>query len=245
MAYIEDIIDFNDLIDKQFVYNYNNDLKAHIIFKNFKEDKIKENTPFLLEIKKNFKLYELMQQIKQDSKIIGNINLKTDNISIPKYIIGVLCSYSEIGIAKELEALNKVHINSNIGELNHIKKIFEDNGINVVICMINDEKIGNYPLGEEDYEIKNEDIKYRVDISFMHMKIYNKEIDKELLSQIIEENKQKYRSLTAEKEYSYDEYKKIKDEKNALQKENDEMIDFLKNSGLMEEYEKRKKNKIG
>ena len=248
----EDIIDFNDLIDKQFVYNDNNDLKAHIIFKNFKEDKIKEDEPFLLEIKKNFKLYELMQQIKQDSKILGNIHLKTDNIAIPKYIIGVLCQYSEIGIVKEIEALNSDHINYDIKEINHIKNILEENDINVVVCMINGEKIGNYPLGEEDYKIKDEDIKYRVDISFMYKKIFNQEIDKELLSQIIEENKQKYRSITAEKEYTYDEYKKIKDEKNtlqdeknALQKENNELIDFLKQSGLMEEYEKRRKNKDG
>ena len=118
--------------------------------------------------------------------------------------------------------------------------------------MIKDEKIGNYPLGQEDYAIKNEDIKYRLDVSYMYKKIYGKEIDKELLSQIIEENKQKYRSLTVEKEYTYDEYKKIKDEKNtlqdeknALQKENNELIDFLKQSGLMEEYEKRRKNKDG
>lgn len=42
-----------------------------------------------------------MQQIKQDCKILGNINFKTDNIAIPKYIIGVLCQYSDIGIKME------------------------------------------------------------------------------------------------------------------------------------------------
>ena len=241
----EDIIDFNDLIKKQLVYNDNNDLKAHIIFKNFKTGKIEENTPFILEIKKNFKLCELMQQIKQDCKILGNINFKTDNITIPKYIIGVLCQYSNIGIVKEIETLNKERINSNIKEIDHIKKIIENNNINVVICMIKDEKIGNYPLGQEDYAIKNEDIKYRLDVSYMYKKIYGKEIDKELLSQIIEENKQKYRSLTVEKEYTYDEYKKIKDEKNALQEENNRMVDFLKQLGVMEEYEKSKKDKKG
>ena len=109
--------------------------------------------------------------------------------------------------------------------------------------MIKDEKIGNYPLGQEDYE--NEDIRQRLDVSYMHKKIYGKEIEKELLSQIIEENKQKYRSLIAEKEYTYDEQKKIKDEKNAIQDENNKMIDFLKQLGLMEEYEKSKKDKKG
>ena len=232
----DNIISINDLLNSPITYNDNNDLKAHIIFKNFKENKIEANTPFILEIKKNFKLYELMQQIKQDCKILGNIMLNRNNIAIPKYIIGVLCRYSDIRITKEIEALNKMHINSNIKEIDYIEKIIQNNNMNVIICMLKEEKIGNYQLGIEDYKIENEEIKYRVDIGFMHNKIFNKEIDKELLTQIIEENKEKYRSLTAEKTYTYDEYKKIKDDLNdkneeiaKLRDEKNEEIEKIQN----------------
>ena len=67
-------------------------------------------------------------------------------------------------------------IDSDIKEIDHIKKLI------IVIYMIKDEKIGNYPLDKEDYNIEGEDLKYRVDISYMHMKIYGKEIKNELLS---------------------------------------------------------------
>ena len=52
----DNVIDINDLVNKTIIYNNNNDLKAHIIFKNFKGNKIDPNTPFILEVKKNFKL---------------------------------------------------------------------------------------------------------------------------------------------------------------------------------------------
>ena len=66
-----------------------------------------------------------MEQIILDYKILGNLKLMTDNIPIPKYIMGLLCKYSDIGITKEIEALNNNHINSNIEEINYIKKIIE------------------------------------------------------------------------------------------------------------------------
>ena len=243
----DNIIDINDLINKEIKFNDNNDLKAHIIFKNFQGNKIAPNTPFILEIKKNFKLYELMQQIKQNCKILGKLKLNTDNISIPKYIIGVLCKYSDIGIRKEMESLNKKKYNSNIEEINHIKKIIENNNINVIVCMLKDEKICNYNIGLEDYKIKEEDIKYRVDIKYMYSKIYNKDIDEKLFSQIIEENKKKFISITAEKIFTYDDYKKLKDAKDEeiakIQNDIEQMKIFIKEYGLLDEYEKRKKDK--
>ena len=53
----KEIIDFNDLVkelNKPIINNDNNDLLAHIIFKNFAEEEIETNTPFILEIKKKF-----------------------------------------------------------------------------------------------------------------------------------------------------------------------------------------------
>ena len=90
----------------------------------------------------------------------------------------------------------------------------------------------------------------------MHKKIYGKEIKNDLLKQIINDNREKFRSLTAEKTYTYDEYKKIKDNKDAeiqqltgeiqqLQNEKNEMMNFLLQTGLMEMYEKSKKNQKG
>ena len=39
-----------------------------------------------------------------------------------------------------------------------------------------DEKLCNYNIDIENYNIKDEDIKYRVDIKYMYFKIYNKNI---------------------------------------------------------------------
>ena len=53
----KEIIDFNDLVkelNKPIINNDNNDLLAHIIFKNFAEEEIETNTHFILEIKKKF-----------------------------------------------------------------------------------------------------------------------------------------------------------------------------------------------
>ena len=47
-----------------------NDLKIHIIYKNFIDDQIKRDIPFILEIKKRFKLVELLEQIALDSKFL-------------------------------------------------------------------------------------------------------------------------------------------------------------------------------
>ena len=90
--------------------------------------------------------------------------------------------------------------------------------MNVVICMIKDGKIGNYLLDKEDYKNESEELKYRVDLSYMHRQVYGKEIEKELLDDIIKENKEKYRSITAEKTYSFDYVQNLKEQlKTAMQ----------------------------
>ena len=211
-------IDIDNLSVKNLNYNNNNDLKAHLIYKSFESDKIEKDTPFILEIKQNFRLCELMDQIKQDCKILGNLHFSTDNIKLPNYIIGVLCNFSEIGIEKEINTLIHKDIITKQSKLDHIKDIIKKYNMNVVICMIKDGKIGNYLLDKEDYKNESEELKYRVDLSYMHRQIYGKEIEKELLDDIIKENKEKYRSITAEKTYSFDYVQNLKEQlKTAMQ----------------------------
>lgn len=57
---------YNYLINN---YSTNNNLKEHILFKNLEEKTIPKDEPIILEIKKSFKLYDLLNQIKQISKV--------------------------------------------------------------------------------------------------------------------------------------------------------------------------------
>ena len=69
-------------------YNNDNDLKCHIIYKNFESDIIKENEPIVLEIKKGFNLTDLLNQIKQNSKIFNNYYEKNEeNLNLPQKLI--------------------------------------------------------------------------------------------------------------------------------------------------------------
>ena len=146
-------IDFNNLYPND-AYDNNNDLMANIIFKNFVQDKIETDAPFILEIKKSFKLYELLQQIKQDAKILANLQ----DTSLPEYIIGILCNYpkNKNEFEREKQILNQNHYKdvNNISELSHIIKIINKFNIKVIVCVIKNEQINNYPLGIEDYNIE-------------------------------------------------------------------------------------------
>jgi hypothetical protein len=83
-----------ELSEEKEKYNVNNDLSIHIIFKNFKGQYIEENAGMLIEIKKSFNLFDLLKQIKQDAKIINGLRLtNTNNIKLPNYILGIICSY--------------------------------------------------------------------------------------------------------------------------------------------------------
>ena len=188
-------IDFNNLYPND-AYDNNNDLMANIIFKNFVQDKIETDAPFILEIKKSFKLYELLQQIKQDAKILANLQ----DTSLPEYIIGILCNYpkNKNEFEREKQILNQNHYKdvNNISELSHIIKIINKFNIKVIVCVIKNEQINNYPLGIEDYNIEALNLKYRVDLEYMHNCIYNKEINEDILNDLKSEIK--YRSITSQ-----------------------------------------------
>ena len=57
-------------------------------------------------------------------------------------------------------------------------------------------QINNYPLGIEDYNIEALNLKYRVDLEYMHNCIYNKEINEDILNDLKSEIK--YRSITSQ-----------------------------------------------
>ena len=195
---IKNKVNFPDFQD--FIYNCKNDLQGHIIFKNFESDKILANEPIILEIKIGFSLFDLMSQIKQISKIINNTSKQTISISLPKYVIGILCNYDENSVTREMEKLNIPYFNDKKqNQLQHAIKIIDKNKVNVVICVIKEE-INGYTLQKEDYEIENDQIKYRVDLSYMFKKIKGMDIKegklKELRNQLNE-----YRSISSRKTY--------------------------------------------
>ena len=196
---IKNKVNFPDL-QKDFIYNCKNDLQGHIIYKNFESDKILANEPIILEIKSSFSLFDLMSQIKQISKIINNTSKQTVSITLPKYVIGVLCNYDANSVTREMAKLNIPYFNDkNQKELDHAINIIDKNNIKVVICVIKGE-INGYSLEKEDYEIENEQIKYRVDLSYMFKKIKGIDINegklKELRNQLNE-----YRSISSQKTY--------------------------------------------
>jgi hypothetical protein len=141
-----------------------------------------------------------MSQIKQISKIINNTSKQTVSITLPKYVIGVLCNYDANSVTREMAKLNIPYFNDkNQKELDHAINIIDKNNIKVVICVIKGE-INGYSLEKEDYEIENEQIKYRVDLSYMFKKIKGIDINegklKELRNQLNE-----YRSISSQKTY--------------------------------------------
>lgn len=65
-----------------------------------------------IEVKKPFKLFELLVQIKQNAKIINSLSLNNYNdIKLPKYIIGIICSYTPDKIKDRLMELKQPYKN--------------------------------------------------------------------------------------------------------------------------------------
>ena len=238
-------------------YNINNDLKAHILFKNFDEESIPENEPIILEVKKSFKLYDLLNQIKQISKVAKNLVLQSGVPKFPKYIIGYICSYSEKKIEIEnFTTLNGNYKNTNKTLLEHDLEVINKNEIKVIICLIKDEQISGYDLSKEDYnseESEKKKIKNRVDLTYLCEKIIpekSKEID---INKIINKYKEKYKSLTYEKKISLSEHyskiekimeekEKMKEEKEKMKEEKEKMKEEFKDEigRLMKEIERLK-----
>ena len=144
-------------------YNIENGILSHIIYKNFDDKQINKNEPFIIEVKKSMaELIDLLNQIKNISKVVKNLQ---DVRKLPKYIIGIICSYNKNQIQFQQKLLNSM--DQEESPLMHIMNILENNKINVIIGAIKDEQILNYPLGKPDYD---DDIggKTRIDIYYMN-----------------------------------------------------------------------------
>ena len=203
-----------DLFDN--IYDKDNDLQCHIIFKNFKEDSIDKNEPFILEVKKSMgELIDLIRQIKDLTKIVHN--LQGENL--PKYIIGIICSYSE-------KQIKYYQIDSNIKvkePLTHAMDIINDNKVNILIGVIKDEKIYGYDLGKPDYEQNG----LRVDIHYMN-KFFGK-LGENQIEQIYKKYNGKYLSLRFTKDQKLN-YSKLDEKYQTTLKDNKKLQDKLKES---------------
>ena len=159
--------------------NKDNDLHACIIMKNFDEPTIPENTPFIIEIKAGFDFITLLKQLKKTAKFVTN--MKNYNSELPKYFIGILCSFKDCSVEGQFKQLNTIYNGSDSEDkakksilFNHITKIINFNKINFVIAVIQDGIINGYNLGEEDYNINYQGKNYqRVDLFYMYKTIIN------------------------------------------------------------------------
>ena len=159
--------------------NKNNDLHACIIMKNFDEHTIPENTPFIIEIKKGFDFITLLKQLKKTAKFVTN--MKNYNSELPKYFIGILCSFNVYNVEGQFKQLNTIYNGSDSEDkakksilFNHITKIINFNKINFVIAVIQDGIINGYNLGKEDYNLDYKEKNYqRVDLFYMYKTIIN------------------------------------------------------------------------
>ena len=175
-----------DLILK---YDDKNDIQSHIIYKNFDEPYINVNTPFIIEVKKSLdSLISLLNQIKNISKVVGNLYGQ----QLPTLIIGIVCRFTpnQVNVQKNLLESNK----GNETLLQHIMNIINGNKVHVVIGVIKDEKILDYPLGEYDYNIEGENLETRIDIYYMNTRFKN--LDKDAMQSIYTKYSKIYKSIT-------------------------------------------------
>ena len=174
-----------ELLDNK--YDIKNEIKSHIIYKNFDDPQINKNEPFIIEVKKSIaELAGLLNQIKNISKIVKNLK----NAEFPKYIIGIICSYNNNQIIFQQQLLNS--ISQGESPLAHIMNIIENNNVNVVIGAIKDEQIFNYPLGKPDYDDRG--CKTRIDIHYMNT--FMAKLDNNKIDEIYNKYSKKYQSLT-------------------------------------------------
>ena len=193
----------NNFDDSLINYDINNDLQAHILFKNFKGRIIPKDKPIILEIKKSFKIYDLLTQIKQISKMANNfyeIDGKK-NLDFPEYIIGIMCNNrDEIEKQSNLNKINELYKNTNISLLQHDIDIIKKNKVKVIICAIKDEKVLGYDLSKPDYDIEGSNAQYQVDVFYLSQLIFPNENKMDFNNKIIEEYQDRYKSLAKGKD---------------------------------------------
>ena len=229
-------------------YDINNDIQCNIIYKNFEDNKIPENEPFFLGVKKSMDLlYDLLKQIKEISKVIGGASKK-----LPKYIIGIICKFDNNQIEFQKKELKKKYKdNGKDIFLDYVMKVINDNKINVIIGVIKDEQIFNYPLGIDDFLIEGASLEKRIDIQYMNNLICNGKVSKERIDEICK--KYPFKSLYYEKKVSYSDYMKMCEkysklnlEMNTIKEEKEEEMKTIEENKITEikEMKERFENEI-
>ena len=218
--------------------NIDNDLKSIIIFKNFKEKVIEKENAIVMEIKKSIRISDLIIQLKQDAKIFKYMNLNDCKKKLPKYFIGIICSYNNInGLNEQLGKLNYSYKGEkNTTNLDHILKIMTKMDIKVIIGVIKDEKINGYPLGECDFDIPGEFL--RVDLNYLNEKVCGGKYSEEKIKEVILKYGEQYKSIKSEKVVKFSQFiqemdknktiladknKEIDDKNNEIEKKNKEI----------------------
>ena len=218
--------------------NIDNDLKSIIIFKNFKEKVIEKENAIVMEIKKSIRISDLIIQLKQDAKIFKYLNLNDCKKKLPKYFIGIICSYNNInGLNEQLGKLNYSYKGEkNTTNLDHILKIMTKMDIKVIIGVIKDEKINGYPLGECDFDIPGKFL--RVDLNYLNEKVCGGKYSEEKIKEIILKYGEQYKSIKSEKVVKFSQFiqemdknktiladknKEIDDKNNEIEKKNKEI----------------------
>ena len=218
--------------------NIDNDLKSIIIFKNFKEKVIEKENAIVMEIKKSIRISDLIIQLKQDAKIFRYLNLNDCKKKLPKYFIGIICSYNNInGLNEQLGKLNYSYKGEkNTTNLDHILKIMTKMDIKVIIGVIKDEKINGYPLGECDFDIPGKFL--RVDLNYLNEKVCGGKYSEEKIKEIILKYGEQYKSIKSEKVVKFSQFiqemdknktiladknKEIDDKNNEIEKKNKEI----------------------
>lgn len=212
-------IDLNESLESLLKdsYDIENDIKSHIIYKNFENNEIKSNEPFILEVKKSMAgLAELLIQIKEISKFVNS-----SSISLPNLVIGIICFFDKEQIEKQKLVINKKYKeNSEDKFVEYIIKIIENNKLNVLIAAIKDQQICGYPLGFGDFLIKNLNLKKRIDINYFNEKICNGKYNSKELEKFCLELP--YKSLSFDISEVSENYYKIKKDYETMKKKNEE-----------------------
>ena len=216
--------------------NIDNDLKSIIIFKNFKEKVIEKENAIVMEIKKSIRISDLIIQLKQDAKIFKYLNLNDCKKKLPKYFIGIICSYNNInGLNEQLGKLNYSYKGEkNTTNLDHILKIMTKMDIKVIIGVIKDEKINGYPLGECDFDIPGEFL--RVDLNYLNEKVCGGKYSEEKIKEIILKYGEQYKSIKSEKVVKFSQFIQEMDKNKTILADKNKEIDNKNN-----EIEKKNK----
>ena len=178
----------DELLSNDNKYDINNDIKSHIIYKNFDDSCISEDRHFIIEVKKSMDtLPDLLNQIKDISKVVGNLG----DDKLPKLIIGIICRYSVNQIKRQKFLLELKKENETF--LQHTTNIINKNNVHVIIGAIKDEQILNYPLGVPDFDIKKANLKTRIDIYYMNNLF--KKLNANKMKYIYDKYSKKYESI--------------------------------------------------